>query len=363
MIWDIAALIYGVGTLMEVADFGEYIFMTNGVVMIYWDPTLSVWQGVTSHANIPMMRTVCNFKGQLIGGGVVSTWHDCDETFYVWSKVGEMDCTPDEENMSGYRRCPYGGEVMHVRRLGDYVVGYSDKGITILSPVSDPVPTFGFKEVYDRGIINRGAVDGSLQSQVFVDSDYNIVRVVEGKAPEPLGYHKFMEELAGEDIIVKYDSREGDYYIGNSTKTFLLTDKGLTEVQQHPSAVWVGSGETYAIPETSDGNDPEIITGIFNMEYSGQKTTATIESDVVLADDIKAAVEWANDLVSWGYGSLVPVNNMGIASITAAGNFLRFRMTFGTLYNGFKISYMKVRFKMTDLRGIRGVYAPPPRGQ
>jgi hypothetical protein len=60
---------------------------------------------------------------------------------------------------------------------------------------------------------------------------------------------------------------------------------------------------------------------------------------------------------------LVPVNNMGIASITAAGNFLRFRMTFGTLYNGFKISYMKVRFKMTDLRGIRGVYAPPPRGQ
>jgi hypothetical protein len=265
--------------------------------------------------------------------------------------------------MSGYRRCPYGGEVMHVRRLGDYVVGYSDKGITILSPVSDPVPTFGFKEVYDRGIINRGAVDGSLQSQVFVDSDYNIVRVVEGKAPESLGYQKFMEELAGEDIIVKYDSREGDYYIGNSTKTFLLTDKGLTEVQQHPSAVWVGSGETYAIPETSDGNDPEIITGIFNMEYSGQKTTATIESDAVLADDIKAAVEWANDLVSWGYGSLVPVNNMGIASITAAGNFLRFRMTFGTLYNGFKISYMKVRFKMTDLRGIRGVYAPPPRGQ
>ena len=27
------------------------------------------------------------------------------------------------------------------------------------------------------------------------------------------------------------------------------------------------------------------------------------------------------------------------------------------------IDYIKVRYKMTDLRGIRGVYAPPLRGQ
>ena len=77
-----------------------------------------------------MMKTICNFKGQAIGGGVISDWHDCDETFYIWGKIGEMDFTPTMRNTEGFRRCPYGGKIIHVRRLDDNVIGYSDKGVS-----------------------------------------------------------------------------------------------------------------------------------------------------------------------------------------------------------------------------------------
>jgi len=363
VIFIIDALSYGKGTLMEVADFGKYLFMTNGVIMIYWDVDINDWRKVTVHDNIPMMRTICNFKGQAFGGNVVSSWHDCDETFYIWSKIGEMDFTPTLRNTEGFRRCPYGGEVMHVRRLGDNIIGYSDKGITLIMPVNSPVTTFGFVEVYDKGIINRGAQDGSLKDHLFVDKDYNLVRILSKELPKVLGYQSQMQELEGEDIIVKYDTRLDDYYIGNSTKTFLLSSKGLTEIPQHPSALWMRGKESYIIPDTVNDYEPEIITEKFNMEFSGEKTSTTIETDAINHTEPKAGVDYAYELGNVSIGEYNPINNMGIASITTASNFFRIKLKFNSILESFRISYMKLRYKMTDLRGIRGVYAPPPRGQ
>ena len=368
-IFDIDQLTFGIGELMEVADFGKYAFMTNGVIMIYWDPTITDWMEIVASATIPMMKTVCNFKGVAVGGNVVSAWPvaepQCDETYYVWSKVGEIDFTPDAQNESGYRRCPYGGEVYHVRRLGDNVIGYSSKGITLLSPVSAPVTTFGFVELDDVGLINKGAIDGNLMRQVYVDAGHMIKEVTK-EGVKNLGYSQHMKELAGEDIIVTYDKSKGDFYIGNSTKTYLLSPNGLTEVLQHPSATWRAfedSDHICMLPEVVDTTKPLISTEVFDFQYKGQKTIATIETDAMICEGEAAAVDWANDLTTWGFGSFVPLNDMGIASITASGNMFRFRLRFDSIYEGFRISYMKARYKMTDLRGIRGVYAPGIRGQ
>lgn len=366
LIHDIDQLTYGQGTLMEVADFGEYTFMTNGVVMLYWDPTLAAWQDMTVSATIPMMRTVCNFKGQMIGGGVQSVWHDCDETFYCWSKIGNVDFTPDRGNEAGYRRDPYGGEVYHVRRLGDNIVGYSSKGITLLNPVIDPAVTFGFVELDDVGLINRGAIDGNLRRQVYVGTD-RILREVTNQGVKELGYFQFMDELYGsEDIIVKYDRINKDFYIGNSEKTYLLSPYGLTEIPQHPSAVWTMSSEddeVIMLPNTVDTFVPSIITSAFDMGYRGQKTIQSIESNALLTFGPEAIVGWANSLAVWGYTTAVPLNIEGIAAITASGNDFMIQLNFDYVAIQSPIQYIKVRYKMTDLRGIRGVYAPPLRGQ
>ena len=355
-------LTFGVGTLMEVADFGLYAFMTNGVIMIYWDVGLGDWNEVIASANIPMMRTVCNFKGQAVGGNIVSVWHDCDEKYYVWSNIGEINFNLGRKNEAGYKRDPYGGEVYHTRRLGDNVIGYSSKGVTILSPVSSPAATFGFTEVSDIGLINRGAINGNFDRHVYVGEDY-ILREVTKQGVKELGYKTFMKNLKGEDIIVSYEPSNKDFYIGNSKKTYLLSPHGLSEVTQHPSTVWRRDSDSHLLPDTIDTDKPVICTGIFDMGYKGQKTVVSMETDAMPVEGSEAGIDWANDLSSWGMEHYKPINNMGIAAITAAGNMFRFRLRFETFYEVSMIGYLKVRYKMTDLRGIRGVYAPALRGQ
>jgi len=375
-IFDIDVLTFGTGTLMEVADFGEYAIMMNGVIMIYWDVGLADWHQVRSIATIPMMRTICNFKGQAVGGNVLGlwngvtltydAWHDCDETFYCWSKIGEIDFTPDRQNEAGYRRCPYGGEVYHTRRLGNNVVGYSSKGITLLTPVASPAVTFAFTEVDDVGLINQGAMDGSLRRQVYLGEDY-ILREITSEGMKELGYYRYMNELDnGDDIIIKYDRIKKDFYIGNSEKTFLLSPYGLTEIQQHPSAVWsinYYSDDIIMLPNTVNDTPPALATTIFDMGYRGQKTIFSVESDALLTFSPTVSVGWMNSLAVWGFTTAVPLNIEGIASTIASGNEFTVLISCTLVAVDSPIKYIKIRYKMTDLRGIRGVYAPPPRGQ
>ena len=360
-IFQVDVLTFGKGTLMEMADFGEYVFMTNGVLMIYWDLTLGAWQVMTSSTLIPMMRTICNFKGMAVGGCVLSPWYDCDETFFIWTRPGYMDFTPSQENETGYRRCPYGGEVYHVRRLGDIVVGYSSKGVTFLIPSSEPTPTMGFMEMCNIGLINRGAMNGSLNRHIFVGEDY-IVREVTKEGVKELGYQYYMEQLTNGDIIVTYNPHKKDFYISDGTKTFLLSPFGMTEVLQHPSAVWRSNGSSYIIPEVIDSRSPLICTEPFDMGYRGQKTISSIETDAHITLDPEAGVDYSS-LAGWIIEHYKPINNEGIAAITVSGDTFRFRLRFEAVYDNTVISYLKARYKMTDLRGIRGVYAPPLRGQ
>lgn len=361
-IFTLDTLTFPKGDLMEVADFGEYVFMTNGAMLLYWN-VAGFWNVLTGLSTIPLMNTICNFKGQGVGGGVRSTWYDCDQTFYVWSKIGSMDFTPEQDNEAGYRRCPYGGTVYSTRRLGDGVVGYSSKGVTLLHPVADPSVTFGFKKLVPIGIINKGAMNGDENEQVYVGTDL-VVRKITKEGVQELGFKHLMDNLDDEDIIVSFDKSKRDFYIGNSEKTYLLSQYGMTEIQQHPSTVWrIDPDEVHMLPDTVDTFYPLITSEAFDFGYKGQKTIQTIETDAFLMEDPYAAVDYAFDQVVWGSTNFSPINNMGIATIPAAGNLFRAKVRFDSVYNLFRIGYIKARYKMTDLRGIRGVYAPPPRGQ
>ena len=366
-IFAVDELTFGQGTLMEIADFGKYAFMTNGVIMIYWDTTLSNWHKIVASATIPMMRTVCNFKGQLIGGNVVSAWHDCDETFYCWSKIGAANFTPEEDNEAGYRRCPFGGEVYHVRRLNDNVIGYSSKGVTVISPVNSPAATFGFTELDDIGLINQGAMAAGKSRHIYVGEDKilrsigNVGQLSYRLGVTELGYEDYISELNG-TIIVQYDKKYDDFYIGDDNKTFLLTPQGLTEIPQHPSAVWRRNRETYMLPPASDDYYQTIITYPTDLGYAGQKTIMEIETDLFLGYQSEVAVSYYNP-TSYSTTPFVPLNNQNIATIIASGNAFAFHLRCDPTYDGSRVGYIKVRYKMTDLRGIRGVYAPPPRGQ
>lgn len=369
-IFSVDALTFGTGTIMEMADFGLFCVLANGVITVKMDPTFPAWIADIATDTMPLVRTVCNFNGQLVGGGVTSDWYDCDEKFIVWSRIGEFNCVPDRKNTAGYRRDLFGGDIYHTRKLDNTVIVYSSKGVTLMYPVGSPAATFGFKELYDNGPINRGAMATSsdYKKHVFVDEELNLCKVT-SDGVEVLGYHSFMEELndTGEDIIVNYDPGDKDFYIGNSTKTFLLSPYGLTEIQQHPSAVWraePGRQKTYVSPDTIDEDfEPLIQTSSFDMNYRGHKTIFTVECSAMISNGMQASVGWANDLYTWAYTDWVIANDAGVAPIIINGADFVLRVKFSAVYEMTRVSFIKARYKMTDMRSLRGVYAPPPRGQ
>jgi hypothetical protein len=344
-IFAVDELTYGKGTLMELADFGSYAFMTNGVIMIYWDVGINDWQEVIAHANIPMMRTVCNFKGQMIGGCVLSDWHSCDEKSIVWSKIGDVNFTPGLNNESGFRRDPFGGEVYHVRRLGDNVVIYSSGGVTLMSPVSSPAATFGFKEIHKVGLKNRGAMNGDFNQHLFIDLEDTVWRLT-GEGLKELGYIEYVEDLNAGDIIVNFNPYKGDFYISDGVKSLLLSPQGMTNYPQLVSAVWYDDEDGHGLcglPETPDEEiEALIVSHIIDMGYRGQKTIFSVELGAAMMTGIEVA----------------------IASLIAAGIEFRICVKADHFIKGYSsLDYITARWKMTDLRGLRGVYAAPPRGQ
>jgi hypothetical protein len=360
------------GNLVSIADFGEYVFMTNGLRLVYWNVATASWTSAESTANIPRMKVICNLNGQAIGGNVDTAWYDCDETFYVWSSIGYLNFLPEIDNEAGYRRCPYGGEVLGVKKIGqNEVIGYSSKGIVRMSLANEPVQTIAFTELDDVGLINMGAVGGSTMRHVYVGTDYKLREVnLTGDlskyyAVGEIGYVKQMESLAGEDIIVTYDPRSKSYFIGNSQKTFLLSPYGLTEIPQHPSAVWdKDTDDVYMLPDAVDDFEPLITTEAFDFAYRGGKSIAGIETDAEQGNGAECKVDYAYGN-SWNSSTYKPINKEGVAAVSAYADKFRTSLKFTDVNNDFRISYIKVRFKMADLRSIRGVYAPPTsfRGQ
>jgi hypothetical protein len=363
-VFTVDQLTFGLGaTLMEVADFGEYVFMTDGVCMIFWN-VLGAWNSFTSSAMIPRIGTVCNFKGRLVGGNVKTAWYDCDTGFYIWGRIGKADFTPTIDNEGGYRQDPYGGIVYHTRRLEDFVVGYSSKGICALVPAEQH---FGCSELLDIGLVNMGAMNGTIHKQLFVGEDL-IIREISKEGIKELGYYNQMKNLKddGEDIIVTYDRANKDFFIGNSTKTYLLSKYGMTDMLQHPSAVWrTLNDRVHMLPADIDDEDPTISSDIIDMGFKGMKTTSIVETDATEVTLPQSSVDYANDQSNWNVGSFTPINNSGVASVVTSGDLFKVNVKFSSMTESMRIGYMKLRYKMTDLRSIRGVYAPPTslRGQ
>ena len=76
-----------------------------------------------------------------------------------------------------------------------------------------------------------------------------------------------------------------------------------------------------------------------------------------------ATVGWMDSLAAWGWSDEVPMNDEGWASIILTASDFIVNLTYTYVARTVPIRYIKIRYKMTDLRAMRGVYAPPPRGQ
>lgn len=349
------------GDRFDVADFGPYVLMTNGLMMVYYDILGTVWVAGPVIANVPLMGTVCNFRGQAVGGDIRSAWHGCGTDSVVWSMIGEMNFNPDLTNEAGFRNLPFSGSVRRVMELGDYVVVYGSNGILGMQPVSTPAATFGFKEVLDIGIPCKTAVGGNDKEHVFLGSDGWLRKIDATLTVKKLGYYEFMNPLG--EVVVSFDPREeGEHYISDGVTGYVLTPWGLGQCHQLLSSVERINDEITGIFGDDGDMEYRVKTDTVDLGYRGLKTLQVLEHGLYSPTAARAGVEWRNDSSAFVDAGSRPLNDQGIVTRPISG--AEFRLKFeADNYIDVELDYITARYKMTDMRSIRGIYAPPPRGQ
>ena len=358
--WSITSKLTGLAAdeIWDWADYGSYILGTNGSILVQY--ASSAWTSFASATDIPRMSTLCDFKGQLIGGNVKTTWNGCGTSSLIWSEIGNAKFTPTKLNTAGFRNIPWPGDVLKVKRLGDLIVVYGDQGIGMLVPVNDPIATYGFKEVLNIGLASKGAVGGDEHSHVFVDKEGWLWGIEEGQTPKRLGYQEFFSALTAADIMISLDPSEQEFYISDGSKGYLLTPWGLCETYQRFTSLFRSGSTTYG--PVSDGSDTSFTLTTDTLDYGlrGFKTMTTIELGVNTGEvdqgvDISVYYR-SNKKSAFSQSSWIHTNPNGVAMPVKTAEEFRISVKADS-YLGMKLDYINARIKLPDRRFVRGIYA------
>jgi hypothetical protein len=289
-------------TLWSMADFGSYVVLTNGLVMIISDPTTGIFTvHTTAPSDIPICSSVCNFKGQLVGGGILSSWYGESSNSVIWSDIGSVNCIPSGRNEAGHRPMPCSGSVIEVKRLGDFCIVYGDSGINALIPSGQ---TFGLKEISSIGIFWKGSVGGDLEKHLFLSSLNELWIIDKSLDPKRLGYQEFMETLS--NPIISYDSVLDEFHISDKTNGYVLTCTGkgsltnpttysLSKCYQFVTSIGIFNGSRNCVCKSSEEYSVQVTTDVFDFGVRSMKTIGFIECDAISNVGLYLAVDYRYD--------------------------------------------------------------------
>jgi len=359
-------LIHGIGGRFHLADFTDYAVAVDGNVLIRKGGTElngTVYKKSDPYSLIPVMNSICDFNGQLVGGGVKSSWYSCDESFVVWSEIGSESCVPSRTNVAGYMPLKHGKVIKKVKKLGEKIIVYSDLEIAILIPVAEPAPTFALKTLDLNGMRYEGSVGGTDQEHLFVDRDGWLWRLSENLELKKLGYQEFMNDLDASERIVSWDAQAKDYYISDSKRCFLLSSQGMSEVHQRVTGIAIANGDRIAGISDSGNSEFSYFHDTIDMGFRSRKTIFTHELGADSGSQLQATMRYRDKRTdSLKQAPWVEMNDQGFGNQILAGVEFQPGAKAADSSN-LHLSYHKFRWKMTDVRSLRGVYAAPPRGQ
>ena len=341
------------GDVWQVADFGDYVLMTNGSQVISRNVTTGVWDDDATSASIPEMATLCNFRGQIVGGNI-SGWEDCDVNYVAWSDIGSAEFYPGLRNEAGYAPMSWNGAVLRVMELGDLVVVYGENGISLLKPAQQ---FMAIKELDLPGIPVAGAVGGSNRGHVFVDYSGELWMLGPDGKPKNLGYGEFIQEMDAGELVVSYNPQQNEYYISDGSTTYVLGKNGLCQSHQLVSSVVFDRGMLYGTWESDNDTGAYVTTDVLDFGQRAFKTLATLSFGCSSASDMWGSVEWRSDVRgSFTQSGWQWVNPTGFVTpmITAHDFKLAFK---AEDYTDVKLAYFKSRLKLSDKRSIRGIHS------
>ncbi|RLI52542.1 MAG: hypothetical protein DRP09_17700 [Candidatus Thorarchaeota archaeon] len=354
--WSVTSVLSGIttGDHWDLVNIGDYVIGTNGGAMVVRDVSTGAWSQSSGSNSLPLVRSLCNYKGQLVGGGVLSSFNGCDESFVVWSKIGSADFTVDRMNTAGFAPMYQVGDILRVGTLGDYVVVYGTRGIVAMRGVVEPAPTLMYRDIQSNGIRSVGAVGFGEGEHVFVDNDNIMWKIGSELGLEMLGYEEFMSSL-GDGINVAYKRGSGEFYVSDGSKCYLLNKFGMCQVHQLVTSV--ADDISKAVWESDGDEEFEVKTDLVDFYIQGLKSVQLLEFMFEGSDEAYARLDFrytsggAYQNLGWKR-----LNKENIATFITHGTQFRFGFKCDTR-EGVRLSGLRARVKLSDKRGIRGMYS------
>jgi len=360
--------------LWDVGDFNKYqIVMKDKDFILEKAGDTGAWTKTDApHSTIPMATCVENYSGQALVGDIsFDSWSEVDDSYVAWSRIGSASFIHDRSNVPGYMPMDFAGPIYRIKQLGKFVIVYGMNGVGMLYPTSSPAPTYGYNKLVDFGITGKGAVGGDHNIHCFLGRDGMIYKLaLSGPTAfrqiptlKQVGY-KDKASILSSTAVVSYvpggeNENEGDFYIGDEDICYLLSSYGMSTTHQKVSAAHRVSGIPVGMFESDEDTDFLGVTDIVDFGYRGQKTAYTFEVGCSGDGTYSVALDWrVNSKAAFQTTQFVELNDQGVATLICAGAEFKIRIKYDNPVD-LDISYIKIRYKSSDNRSMRGFYRAP----
>ena len=149
------------------------------------------------------------------------------------AEVGDPDLGPlfeevlseaIQERRIGLIPCSFTGPILSLKHLGDNLVVYGQRGVSLITKNSSG----GYVETPAemRGVASRGAVDGDDSEHIIIDTDGDLWRFT-SQGRSRLGYSEFIGSLTIANAVVSFDPQFRESWISDGVDTYILTRSGL----------------------------------------------------------------------------------------------------------------------------------------
>ena len=358
------------GGAVDIASFSESYFITDGVNLIFKTPRST--KTIVFSDTILKCAALAPFDDRLFIGGIEGTYLDdnrwavlynewrslsdervltgidesMDTQYVLYSEpAGGDDRWPFEtlkavlgfedtdlevkdifdlvirdalvKRLIGLIPCRFTGPILHMKQLGDNLVVYGQRGVSLLSP--NTRGDYVERPIQMRGVASRGAVAGDESEHVIIDTDGDLWRF-NSSGLVRLGFKEFIGSLTLADAIVSFDPQFREFWITdvkqNASATYILTPSGLggpvsllpsSLIRSYATATLIGTAPTvdYDItvtpPTDLDHTDEDIVlirTVPVDFGRRGQKHVTTVHVASEGVRDGRATVHYRYDQTS-----------------------------------------------------------------
>ena len=304
---------FTVGGIWHHADLNTGWFMTNGASVVFREPVT----GVVFSASVGESTTCCVHKGRLYFGGLVDflpptyvdkvksfkTIHtsetlettrnmvsissvDLDEVywrFFPWMFDKDSFVNHTMRGESSIIQMDWPGEVIKLEPLGDMVVVYGTRAISILGvneggfPYQRKIANFGLgNAALASAGGHRGRVASSGSEHVFIDSSGELCKVTSAYEVKRLGYYD--AALLQSNTIATYSPLTDTYYFASTTADigFALTPEGFSRTEHRVISI-MNMGEEYGVVSPPVTDDFTVTTPVDSFGTTNRKNYSEIK--------------------------------------------------------------------------------------